>query len=352
MRILINARNASVAVDAGVIVDTGGRFDVVIDAPDANVRPGLINAHDHLHRNHYGRLGEPLYRNAHDWAADIQLRYQRRIAAGRRRPRRSALLAGAWKNLFSGVTTVVHHDRWESDFDNGFPLRVVRLATADNVQAVSSINPANLYAVHCAEGTDSKARADIGQLESRGLLTTNLLAVHAVGVDAEGIDRIKVAGAAVVWCPTSNMFMLGATASDALLTSGIDVLIGSDSLLTGAGNLLDELRFARARGPLSGAELERAVGSDAAARLGLAAPSIAPGANADLVLIRKPIGEAAAEDVAMVMVAGVPMVASPDLAPTIDRVAPRGGVHTVGGVRRWANIGAARAAEGGSNESH
>ena len=80
MRMLINARNGSVAVDGDAIVATGGRFDIVVDCPDADVRPGLINAHDHLHRNHYGRLGAGPYANAYHWAEDIQLRFARRIA--------------------------------------------------------------------------------------------------------------------------------------------------------------------------------------------------------------------------------------------------------------------------------
>ena len=55
MRLLIHARNRSVAVEAGRIVEAVGGFDRVLDFPDAEIAPGLINAHDHLHRNHYGR---------------------------------------------------------------------------------------------------------------------------------------------------------------------------------------------------------------------------------------------------------------------------------------------------------
>lgn len=339
MRVLISARNASVGVEAGAIVEAAGRFDLIIEAADADLRPGLINAHDHLHRNHYGRLGHPPYRSAREWAVDIQQRYRGKIAAGRKRPRRSALLAGAWKNLFAGVTAVVHHDRWEADFDCGFPLRVVRLTNGDSVQTAGPIDTRAAYAIHFAEGTDAAARADMVELELRGLLTSNLLAVHAVGVDSTGINRIRAAGAAVVWCPTSNMFMLAATAPEALLASGVDVLIGSDSLLTGAGNLLDELRFARARGPLSDAALSRAVGEVAALRLGLAPPSLEVGAPADLILIRKPVGEACAQDVTMVMVDGVPRLASRKLAPQVEKIMPGGRLRTVAGIKRWTNIG-------------
>src|SRR5579864_9101256 len=124
MRLLIEASNSSVAVENGVMIEPTGEFDRVVPAR-GEVRPGLINAHDHLHRNHYGRLGRPPYRSARDWARDIQFRHRQRIEIGQRTPRREALLTGAWKNLFAGVTTVVHHDAWEPDFEQDFPLSVV-----------------------------------------------------------------------------------------------------------------------------------------------------------------------------------------------------------------------------------
>ena len=121
MRFLIVAGNAAVAVEDGRIVAPEGHFEIVIRAPAGEVRPGLINAHDHLHRNHYGRLGSPPYRNAYEWAKDIQSRHADAIARGRGMSRRDALLVGAWKNLLAGVTHVVHHDAWESDFDRISP---------------------------------------------------------------------------------------------------------------------------------------------------------------------------------------------------------------------------------------
>ena len=88
MRLLIRARNREVAVDGDRIVEADGAFDLILAFPDADVAPGLINAHDHLHRNHYGRLGRPPYPNAYAWAADIQACEAERIGEGRARPRR------------------------------------------------------------------------------------------------------------------------------------------------------------------------------------------------------------------------------------------------------------------------
>src|SRR5579864_3006295 len=213
MRLLIEASNSSVAVENGVMIEPTGEFDRVVPAR-GELRPGLINAHDHLHRNHYGRLGSPPYRNARDWAADIQVRHAAEIAQGRKVERRTALLTGAWKNLLSGVTHVVHHDPWERDFDSGFPIHVVRIANADSVDRVpeSPVAIGVPFALHLAEGTDGPAAEEVRLAQTRGILNRDLLAVHALGVDADGIAGLRDSGCTVVWCPTSNHFLLGRSA--------------------------------------------------------------------------------------------------------------------------------------------
>lgn len=337
MRLLINARNRSVAVEGARIVREGGGYDAILDLPDADIRPGLINAHDHLHRNHYGKLGRPLYVSARHWAADIQVRYRRRIANGNHWPRRRKLLAGAWKNLFAGVTTVAHHDPWEMAFESGFPLRVARVASANSVdecQDLGTRRHGEPYCLHLAEGIDRHSADELRLLDERGLVTSDLVAVHGVGLDTEGEKRLHDAGAAIAWCPTSNIFMLGRTAPASLLTSGIDVVLGSDSLLTGAGNLLDELRFARAQRCLADQQLAAAVGPTAARRFDLHQPSLDPGAVADLVLLRRPVLEAHADDVALVLVDGRPRVADPSLTAPLERNFGPGTTRTVGGVTR------------------
>ncbi len=304
MRLLIEAANATVAVADGVIVAPSGRFDGAIRLRGGEVRPGLINAHDHLHRNHYGRLGAPPYANAYDWARDIQTRHADAIARGRTMPRRAALLHGAWKNLLAGATHVVHHDPWEADFDDRFPLSVVRLSSADSLGMTPALAPpaGAPFALHLAEGVDRGAAAEVHDLAARGILTEHLIAVHAVGPDTDGIAKLRASGCAMVWCPSSNHFLFGRNAPAALLADGMDVLLGTDSLLTGTGTLLDELRAAR--GGMCDARLLDAVGPLAARRLGLPEPRLAPGMPADLVLLRRPLLEAALDDVALVMAAG------------------------------------------------
>src|SRR6185437_4380524 len=294
MRLLIEAANTTIAVEDGHIVEPSGSFDHVIRVPHGEVRPGLINAHDHLHRNHYGRLGAGPYPNACRWAEDIQLRFSRRIAHGRRLPRSTALLAGAWKNLFAGVTTVVHHDPWEADFDDHFPIRVARVAAADSLGMTERIEAptAGPFCLHVAEGVDGMAAGEVDALEVRDLLNPSLIAVHGVGIEASAVERFHRSGAALVWCPSSNQFLFGRTASKELLDGASDLLLGSDSRLTGAGDLLDEIQAARACGIVSDERLEDAVGRVSARRLGIAAPSLEPGSPADLILLSNRVPEA------------------------------------------------------------
>jgi len=350
MRLRIAARNRAIAIEGDRIVAPEGRFDLTLSLPDAELRPGLVNAHDHLHRNHYGRLGEPPFANAYAWARHIQERHATHIAACRALPRREALRRGAWKNLFAGVTSVVHHDCWEADFDTGFPLRVIPMKSADSLgmsPEFAAPPPGETFCLHLAEGIDAAAAEEVEQIAARGLLGPELVAVHGVGMDAAAIARFRSSGAALVWCPSSNLFLFGHTAPAALLAEGIDVLLGSDSLLTGAGNLLDELRCARALGELDDKRLEQAVGATAARRLGLAAPSLEPGDRADIVALRKPLLEATAEDVLLVIAGGVPRAASLDLAPWLNRIAPGGAPMRIGSVTRWT-LDDAATAKGGS----
>ena len=342
MRLRIEADNLALGVEGGRIVPPEGRFDVTLRVPGGEVRPGLINAHEHLHRNHYGRLGAPPYANAYDWGRDIHARHAAEIAAGRALPRRAALLRGAWKNLFAGVTTVVHHDAWEPDFERGFPLRVARVRTAHSLgfdpgiaAAAASATDAHLpLCVHLAEGVDALSAGEVRELDALGLVDDRLIAVHVVGADADGVDRLRSAGAAVAWCPTSNRFLFGRTAPAALLAPGMDVLVGSDSLLTGDGDLLDELRAARTTGLVDDARLLDAVGATAARRLCLAAPSLAPGDPADLAVFRRPVLAATAADVALVLVAGEVRVADPALGDALDPLPLAPAPMTVGGVTR------------------
>jgi hypothetical protein len=273
-------------------------------------------------------LGSPPYPDAYAWGRDIHERWPDDIEQGRRLPRRDALLFGAFKNVIAGVTTVVHHDTWDASLDHEFPLRVVRVHVLHSLgfeqdlagALAASEAPAGApVSMHLAEGTSARAFDEVQALSRTGLLDDRLLAVHVIAVGEADIERLRAAGAAIVWCPTSNHFLFGRTAPRDLITSGVDVLLGSDSLLTGTGTLLDELHAARTLGYVDDDTLLSTVGSTAARRLGLPPPVLAPGAPADLIALRAPVLEAHPRDVALVLVRGLPVLADESLGAIFER---------------------------------
>lgn len=339
-----------IAVSDGRIVDPARRPDRIVRVESGRFYPGLINAHDHLHRNHYSRLGSPPYEDAYAWGADIHARCAAEIARAKLLDRRDALLFGALKNLLGGVTTVVHHDVWEPAFDGDFPLRIaiVRTLHSLGLEPPGALERAGMFrtdlplCIHMAEGTNRRAANEVRQLDVTGLLDARLLAVHAVGVDAPGIARLCAASAGAVWCPTSNRFLFGTTAPRELFDSGIDILLGTDSLLTGDGTLLDELRAARQLGHIDDTRLLAAVGEVPARRLNLPAPSLEPGAPADVILARTSLFDARPADIGLVLVGGRPVLADEEIARDVGLI---GQPVIVGGVRKIVPPQLARAAE-------
>ena len=221
-----------------------------VDLSGYRILPGLINAHDHLEFNLFPRLGSGPYPNATKWAEDIYKPTEPPVSDHLRVPKRVRLMWGGLKNLLSGVTTVCHHNPYDPVFDeDGFPVRVVkrfgwahslRFSTdiAEQFRATPEDWP---FVIHLGEATDSEGSQEIYRLDEMGVLTDRTVLVHAVALDRAGLDLVRRRGASIVWCPSSNLFTLGRTL-DAGARDG--VALGTDSALTGAGDMLDELEVA------------------------------------------------------------------------------------------------------------
>jgi hypothetical protein len=344
---LVTTDGQTIVMDGGRIVADKGTAPVTVEIGAGTLHAGLINAHDHLHRNHYPRLGSPPYADAYEWGADIHAQHARTIARARAVPRMDALLFGALKNLIGGATTVVHHDAYESAFANGFPVRVPRVQHmhSPGLTTGADVDTGQPFCIHVAEGTNLRAAREVDDLARRGLLCDKLIAVHAIAVDNVSIAALASARAAVVWCPTSNEFLFGCTPPLELFESGVDAMIGSDSMLTGAGTLVDELRAARTYGYLDENALVAAVTTTAARRLRLPEPSLAPGSAADVILLRAPLLDATVDDVALVLVDGVPRVADPELHRIFDLCGVQTDMLRVRGRERLVDARLAAAAQ-------
>jgi cytosine/adenosine deaminase-related metal-dependent hydrolase len=267
-------------------------------------------------------------------------------------PKPLRLWWGGLKNLLSGVTTVCHHNPYDRTFEEGFPVQVVRrygwahsMAFEQDVfQAFASTEPEAPFIIHAGEGTDERSQDEVFELDRIGVLTCRTIIVHGVAFSKAGHALREQRGAALVWCPTSNRFLLGTTLDITSLNSIDNIAVGSDSALTAQGNLLDEIRAARDEGTSPASIYEMVTETSASIlRLSNGEGRLEAGSVANLVAIpwtRKIPAEAILEtdisDVRMVMVSGVLNLASDEVIarfPASSRVELE--KLNVDGVKRW-----------------
>ncbi|MBP8274706.1 MAG: amidohydrolase family protein, partial [Acidobacteria bacterium] len=359
-RSTISFINAKVVTSAGIaasvrfsgnvlsVNESPRRHDVIVDLDGAYVLPGLINAHDHLELNHYGRLKfQDRYDNVAHWIDDMRPRLHDdpAIRAGQAHRLAQRLFIGGLKNLLSGVTTVAHHNPVYREIGRFCPVRVVRefgwahsyLLEDQPVGARGELGghvatrhratpTAHPFVMHLAEGVDDAARAELDLFATQGCLTSNAAIVHGVGITPDQWERVADTGAGFVWCPASNLYLLGRTPDVRPLLSHPNLrsrmALGSDSRISGARDLLDELKIARDTASLTPDEALHLVTTGPAELLKLkSAGQIATGRPADLTVLPNHAASAGVallnasrKDVKLVMVAGRPLVGDPQFA--------------------------------------
>jgi len=173
-------------------------------------------------------------------------------------------------------------------------------AQLEALGALWAEHPDCLMQTHLSEQTDEiawvhalypDARDYLDTYEAHGLLGPNGLYGHAIHLTPREIDRLAEVGAAVVHCPTSNSF-IGSGLFDMGLRARLRVGLATD---TGGGSSFSMLRtmaaayeIAQLRGiALHPAELLWLAtgGSAGALRLGDRIGRLAPGYEADLVVL-------------------------------------------------------------------
>jgi len=179
------------------------------------------------------------------------------------------------------------------------------------------------WIIHAAEGTDAEAAGELDRLERLGCLGSNTVLVHGVGLRESDRAKLLERGGGLIWCPASNHFTLGTTAEVRDLARAGRVALGSDSRLSGARDLLEELKYAAQTGQVDARALFRMVTVEAAALLRLTeAGRLAPGLPADAFALPRLADDAyqtllmaERRDVRLVMVGGRPILGAPELAP-------------------------------------
>lgn len=319
----------------GRIAAVAGAVAYRVDLRDHLVFPGLINAHDHLHINAVPPLHHAVpFPNSYAWIDAFQAHFDDpAVVAALAVPQAVRLRHGALKNLLAGTTFVAHHDPAHAVFDAAdFPVAVLRefgwsyaLAgpgygppVRESFAACATDRP---WMIHLAEGTDDVAAAERAQLDALGCLASHTVLIHGVGLGTDDVDRVIAAGAAVVWCPSSNQALLGRSLDPVRLHAAGRLALGTDSRVSGSRDLLDELRVAGRTG-LCASSLLALVTTHAARILRTAGRGeLTHGAHADMVIVedrggpapRSLLGASRAELRAVVR-GGLPRIADPDFA--------------------------------------
>jgi cytosine/adenosine deaminase-related metal-dependent hydrolase len=261
--------NSSLRAGKGGLGVTGETISAPGGGPALDLRgrsvvyPALINTHDHMRGNYLPRVGPApgsFYLTWLPWDNDLK--------ASETFTERSKLSAediyalSAYKNLFSGVTTVNDHfpQAWNKHILPSLPIRAIlnyglaHEASSYDLHWGDGIETEHRRAVrnnwpfitHLAEGFDRESMGGLEYLERLGVLDKHCLFVHCIGFSDEDILKVARAGASVSWCAASNMFMFNVTCKiRKLLQAGVNVSIGTDSTHTGSYNLFEEIHYAR-----------------------------------------------------------------------------------------------------------
>jgi hypothetical protein len=270
---------------------------------------------------------------------DEDLKASPTFAERSRLSREELYCLSGYKNLFSGVATVIDHFPHEINHDllPLLPLRAIAEYTlsheassydlkwgkgivVEHRRAVKNNWP---FVTHLAEGFDDECMGAVEHLEKLKVLDEHCLLVHCIALSDGDIKKLAQAGASVCWCPASNMRMFNVTAKlRKMLKAGVNVSLGTDSSATGSVNLLEEIRYARdLYRRLYGEELPAkvlfkmvTVNAAKALHINGKTGTIEPGKLADLVVIKarrddpfENLVNAKVEDIELLVVGGKPV---------------------------------------------
>ena len=239
------------------------------------IYPALINSHDHLVGNWYPpAITEEKFENSHIWVEAMKNHptYLDRnkywvndgsfVLTHKKEITLSTL--GVYKNLFSGVVAVQDHaPNQTKDYYDAFPINVIRDYTqchslplgnwwggGSAKEEFAKAQGKLPFIVHLGEGIDDITAQEFTDLKAMNLLSANTLMIHGIALKESEIKEISQVGASICWCPASNENLIGSHLNiKSCLEQGVNVVLGTDSTLSGSINLLAEMKFSKENFP-------------------------------------------------------------------------------------------------------
>jgi cytosine/adenosine deaminase-related metal-dependent hydrolase len=288
-----NTINGDVRIVNGSITEIGKDLpqkdsELIDDFNGSFLYPGLINAHDHLEMNLYPTLGNPPYGNYIEWAKDIYHPKRSPLREIEKVSIEARLLWGGLKNLIAGAVAVVHHNPWNRLLGKKkFPVNVPRVGWAHSLAFEKNLSKkmprdGRPFVIHAAEGVDSLAFSELTELNRLSILNKNTVLVHAIAVSDQQLVMLANSQPSIVWCPASNLYMFGRTASIEKLNRNLKISLGSDSTLTGSPTLLHEMKVAEQTRLATAREIYAMATGTPAQVFNLPRPAIVVGSPANL----------------------------------------------------------------------
>jgi len=264
-------KDANIRIDSSLLKNG----DVKFDCSNTIAYPPFINSHDHLISNWYPKADfGRTYSNVNVWVKNMKqtdsFLERNKIWINdstfnlTEKDANQIVLLGIYKNLFSGCAVVQDHiPKQKHSYYNNNPINILENYTqyhslslgnwwgGDNAEEEFEKTKDSIpFIIHLGEGIDNLAEQEFPKLKELNLLKSNTLLIHGIALTKEQIKECAEAGTSICWCPNSNYFLIGQTLDiDSCLKYGINVILGTDSTMSGSINLLEELKFAHQKFP-------------------------------------------------------------------------------------------------------
>jgi len=285
------------------------------DFSDLIAYPPFINSHDHLISNWYPKAGDGKpYDNVSKWVVEMRNtppfleRNKVWINDGSfdltKGNAKLITELGIYKNLFSGCVVVQDHiSKQKDEYYKDNPITIIKDYSQchslemgnwwggdDPITEWQKTQGKMPFIVHLGEGTDQAAKRCFPTLEKMNLLQPNTMIIHGIALSHAELKKCAKNGTTICWCPESNFFLIGQTLDiKSCMEFGVNVVLGTDSTMSGGINLLSEIKYAHSKFPeFPLKEIFRMITANAAKALFLPKTyAELPHETANLLLLRK-----------------------------------------------------------------